>query len=289
MRLVLSAVSMLFLTSLLGADEAQIAKLLKEKGVTVTETKGVVTGVAIRDGKKVEDADFTQIGHLSHLKTLDLNACLTDARLAQLSGLAELESLSTNVADVTDDGLKPLAKLKRLRTLKFFHPGKSFSGSGLAHLAGLPNLQSLTVAGSFAFNDDGLAAVATLTQLREFRTWHAGGTNEGVKKLKKLTNLKSLNLGQRLTYKAPACPNDDTVAIVAEFQSLEMLQLGESRLTFAAIQQLKQLKSLKKLTLDGIDMPKGDVERLQKELPAVKIDWTEPNETYRKRIQALFP
>jgi hypothetical protein len=282
-------VGALLLPPFLHAGDAEIAKLLKEKGVTVTETKGVVTGVAVRDGKKVEDADFAQIGQLSHMKTLDLNACLTDARLAHLTGLVALESLGTNVADVTDDGLKPLAKLKSLRTLKFFHPGRSFSGSGLAHLAELPNLQSLTVAGSLAFNDDGLAAVATLTHLREFRTWHAGGTNEGVKRLKKLTNLKSLNLGQRLTYKPPACPNDDTIAIVAEFQSLETLQLGESRLTLAALQQLKQLKALKKLTIDGIDMRKADVERLQKELPGVKIDWTEPNEAYRKRIQALFP
>ena len=62
----------------------------------------------------------------------------------------------------------------------------------LVHLAELPNLQSLTVAGSLAFNDEGMAAVAKLTGLKEFRTWHAGGTDEGVKKLKALKNLKSL-------------------------------------------------------------------------------------------------
>ena len=105
-----------------------------------------------------------------------------------------------------------MARLKNLKNLKFFHPGKSFSGAGLVHLAELPNLQSLTVAGSLAFNDDGMAAVAKLTSLTEFRTWHAGGTDEGVKKLKKLKHLKSLYLGQRLTYKPPACPTDETLA-----------------------------------------------------------------------------
>jgi len=65
------------------------------------------------------------------------------------------------------------------------------------------------------------------------------------------------------------------------------LQLSEARLTFTALQQLKQLPALKKLTLEGIDVPKADVERLQKELPKLKIDWTEPNETYKKRIRAL--
>ena len=181
-----------------------------------------------------------------------------------------------------------MAKLKNLKNLKFFHPGKSFSGSGLVHLAEMPNLERLTVAGSLEFNDDGMAAVAKLTKLKEFRTWHAGPTNEGVKKLKELKNLKSLYLGQRLTYKLPACPTDDTIAILAEFKSLESLQLDEARLTFTALQQLKLLPALNKLTLGGIDISKDEVEHLRKDMPKVKVEWTEPNEVYQKRIRSLF-
>jgi hypothetical protein len=205
-----------------------------------------------------------------------------------LAGLKELEYLQTNLAQITDDGVKPLARLTNLRNLKFFHPGKSFSGAGLAHLAELPHLERLTVAGSLSFNDDGMAAVGKLTRLQEFRTWHAGFTNEGVKKLKALTNLKSLYLGQRLTYTPPACPTDDTLSILAEFRSLEALQLDEARLSLPALQRLKQLPALKKLTLGGIDISPAEVERLKKELPEVKIEWTEPSDVYRKRIRALF-
>lgn len=274
--------------SLAHADDAEIGKLLKAKGVDVTESKGVVTAVAVNDGSKLTDTDFQQIGRLVHLKTLNLNNCLNDARVAQLTGLAELEYLQTNLAQITDEGLKPLAQLRNLRNVKFFHPGKAFSGAGLAHLAELPNLERLTVAGSLAFNDDGMAAVAKLTRLQEFRTWHAGPTQEGVKKLQALTHLKSLFLGQRLTYKPPACPTDETVKILVEMKSLESLQLDETRLTLGALQQLKQLPALKKLTLGGVDIPREDVERLRKEMPQVKVEWTAPNETYRKRIQALF-
>ena len=46
--------------------------------------------------------------------------------------------------------------------------------------------------------------------------------------------------------------------------------------------------ALKKLTLGGIDIPAADVERLRAELPGVKVEWTEPSETYRKRIRALW-
>ena len=270
------------------ADDIEIGKLLKDKGAKVTESKGLVTAITIGDGSKLTDDDFRLIGQLVHLKSLDLSAGLNDARLAQLTGLGELEYLQTNLAQVTDEGLKPLAQLKNLRNVKLFHPGQAFSGAGLIRLAELPKLERLTVAGSFAFNDDGMAAVAKLTRLQEFRLWHAGPTQEGIQKLKALKNLKSLHLGQRLTYKPPACPSDETLAILAEMKSLESLQLDEARLTFAALKQLKQLPELKHLTLGGIDIPQADVERLRKELPRLKIDWTEPNESYRKRIRSLF-
>ncbi len=271
-----------------GADDAEIAKILKAKGAEVKEARGIVTAITVPDGSKLTDEDFRQLTCLGHLKMLSLSNGLNDQRLAQLAALAELEYLQTNLAQVTDEGIKPLAQLKHLKTLKFFHPGKSFSGTGLVHLAKLPNLQSLTVAGSPAFNDDGLAAVAKLTGLKEFLTWHAGGTDEGVKKLKGLTHLKSLYLGQRLTYKPPACPTDQTIAILVDMRSLESLQLDEARLTFAALKQLKQLPALKTLKLGGIDMPREEVGRLRREMPQVKIEWTEPNEAHQRRIQALF-
>jgi hypothetical protein len=271
-----------------GADDTEIGKLLKAKGVEVTDVKGIVTGLNVPDGSKLTDDDFRQISRLSRLKSVSLNNGVNDERLAHLSALGELERLQTNVAQITDDGLKPLARLKNLRTLAFFHPGKSFSGAGLAHLATLPNLERLTVAGSLAFNNEGMAAVARLAHLKEFRTWHAGGTDEGVKQLKALPNLKSLYLGQRLTYKPPACPTDETIGILVHLKALESLQLDEARLTLPALRQLKQLPALTKLKLGGIDIPRADVERLERELPRVKIEWTAPNETYQKRIRALF-
>lgn len=270
------------------ADDAAIGKLLKEKGVAVTESKGAVTAVMVQDGSKLTDADFRQLGRLKELKILNLNNCLNDERLAQLTGLADLEYLQTNLAQVTDDGLKPLALLKNLRNVKFFHPGKSFSGAGLAHLAELPHLERLTVAGSLSFGDEGMVAVARLTQLKEFRTWHAGQTAKGMKHLTALKNLQSLYLGQRLTYQPPACLSDETIAILAEMKALESLQLEEAQLTLPALRQLKHLPALKQLTLGGIDMPEAEVERLRKELPQVVIKWTKPNETYLKRIRALF-
>jgi len=269
-------------------DDAEIAALLKEKGAKVTESKGVVTSVETGDCSKWTDEDFRQLARLAHLKSLSFGPGLGDASLPLLSGLSELESLSTNLSLITDDGVKSLAPLKSLKVLKFFHPCKAFSGAGLAALAEMPALERLTVAGSLAFNDDGMAAVGKLSRLKEFRSWHAGQTLEGVKKLKDLPNLKQLTLGQRLAYKPPSTLSDETLAVLADMKTLESLQLEEARLKPEALRRLKELPDLKKLVLEGIDIPEADVESLRRDMPKVEIKWTRPNDVYMKRIQALF-
>jgi hypothetical protein len=129
---------------------------------------------------------------------------------------------------------------------------------------------------------------ARLTGLKELRTWHAGPTNEGVKKIKALKNLKSLHLGQLLSYKPPACPADDILAVLADMKGLELLQLDEARPTLTALRQLKRLPNLKKLTVGSIDIPREDVKRLKRELPRVKVEWPEPKKAYQRRVRALF-
>ena len=268
----------------LFAGEAEIVTALKEKGATATESAGKVIGLSV-DGSKLIDTDFDQIGKLTDLKTLSVGKIIDDRRLAQLAHLADLESLSTNGATISDKGLEALAGLKKLRGLTFFHPGPGFTGSGLSHFSDVKNL---TVGGSSTFGDEGMAAIATMSELEGLRIWHAQPTSEGIKKLVALKKLKSLVLGQRLSSKAPACPNDETLATLSQLKSLESLQLSEARLSFNALQQLKELPSLKRLTLDNVELSDGVLDRLKKELPKVDIKWTEPSSGALKRIGELF-
>jgi len=286
--LTLAALTCLLAPAPARADEAEVARLLREKGATVTETKGVVTSVEAPDCSKWADEEFKALGGLAHLRMLSFGPGLGDASLALLAGLPELEYFSTNLSAISDEGVKSLARFRALKNLKFFHSGKAFSGAGLAALAELPNLERLTVAGSLAFNDEGMAAVGKLTRLKEFRTWHAGHTIEGVRHLKTLGALTSLTIGQRLAYAPPTSLSDETLPVLAEMKSLESLRLEEARLGFDALLRLKDLPGLKKLALEGIDLPEADVERLRKELPKVEIQWTKPNDVYKKRIDKLF-
>jgi hypothetical protein len=270
------------------ADEAEVVKLLTERGAKITETKGVVTGVSVPDCRKMTLEDYQKISSLSGLKSLGFGFGPTNEGLAQLKGLPELEVFGSNGMQVSDEGIKPLAQFKKLKTLSFFHPGKDFTGKGLAQLAELPNLEALTVAGSYAVNDEGLAAIAKLTNLKSLRVGHVGATLAGVKSLKALKKLTYLQLGQRLSFKPPACPSNETIAVLAEMTSLESLQLIEARFSLESLSQLKQLPRLKKLSLDLVDMAEADVESLRKQLPQAEIKWTKPNESATRRIVALF-
>jgi hypothetical protein len=270
------------------AEDANLVAALKAKGADVTETQGQITGVAFKTKVVLTKEDLDQIRSLTHVKTFACAAGFDDAAFAALAGLSELESFSSNGMDASDEAVRVLGGLKKLRSIAFFHPGKKFTGVGLSALADVPNLERLTVAGSVAFSDDGMAAVAKLTHLKEFRTWHSGVTVDGVKKLQALPEIKSLTIGQRLANQPPTTLSDEAVAALAGCKPLEILALQEARLTLPALSQLKQLTHLKRLTLDGIDIPESDVAKLKALLPQTDVKWTAPNDAAKKRIDALF-
>jgi hypothetical protein len=286
--LILAAFSTQAFICTVHAEDANLVAALKAKGAEVTEAQGEVTGLSFKNKTPLTEEDLRQIRQLAHLKTFACAAGFNDSAFAALAGLSELESFSSNGMDASDEAVRVLGGLKKLRSVAFFHPGKKFTGAGLAALADLPNLERLTVAGSLEFADDGMAAVAKLTHLKEFRTWHSGVTIDGVKKLAALKEIKSLTIGQRLASKPPVTLSDETVAALAEVQSLESLTLQEARLTLPALSRLKQLTYLKKLTLTGIDIAESDIALLRQQLPQTDVKWTAPDDAGKRRIDALF-
>jgi hypothetical protein len=151
-----------------AADVGSLQKL----GAKVTQTAGVVTHVNVKCDAFTE-ADFKTLGSFTTIKDLTISGkTITDDMLALLTGLTELERLSSDGIWLTDDGYKHFAAFKKLKSLSFFHPAfrsEKFTGSGLLHLKALPNLERLTFAGSTA-GDAALEAIGQLTQLKEFRT-----------------------------------------------------------------------------------------------------------------------
>ncbi len=262
------------------ADDHAAAEQLRKCGAKVSEQDGIVRSVEIQNTAAMTDDDFKALGQLAGLKTMQISGDkLNDRTLGFLTGLTALEDLQTNQAQFTDDGLKQFTAMTSLKQLKFFHPSlksNTFTGAGLAHLTEMKNLRRLTVAGC-PFNDEGMAAVAKLTQLENFRTWHTYQSEAGNRHLKSLMNLKSLHLGQRLRrYDGSSNAlnlTDETLKVLAELKSLDTLLLDEARLSLEALSRLKALPNLKRLELYRIDIPDADVEALKKTLPQVQIQW----------------
>lgn len=289
MHRLLIRLSLVFLLAVpLRAGDAEILTALKSKGAEIAETKGVATGLAFADCSKLTAGDYAQIRQVASVKTLSFGKGFDDAGLKAIGAATGIETLSTNGMDVSDEGLRALAEWKGLKSFAVFHPGKRLTGTGLAALAALPHFERLTVAGSVTFADEGMAAVATITQLKNFRTWHSGVTAEGVKKLAALKNLTSINLGQRLSYTPPVTLSDAALPVLAELPLLEDVTLGEARLTLGALSQLTKLTHLKRLTLDGIEIAESDIAVLKQQLPKTDVRWTAPSEAGKKRIGALF-
>lgn len=213
---------------------------------------------------------------------------------AALSGLTKLEELGTDGIQVTDAGLATLTALANLRSLSFFHPSfgmKGFDGSGFAALKALPKLERLTIAGT-PFDDKGMAAVAEIKQLRDFRTWHTYQTSAGNEFLTKLPGLKSLWLGQRLRRydggSNAVSLDDSTFEVLAKLKTLESLTVDEARLSLAALRRLQELPQLKKLELRRIDIPAADVDTLKSMLPSVAIEWIPLTDEELTKLDALL-
>ena len=265
-------------------------------GLARSHTDGVVTKVFFKDCSKLGDAEFRLIGQIKDLKSLTLyGQCkgLTDETLPHLSGLTKLEELGTDGIQVSDAGLAKLTALTSLRSLSFFHPSfgmKGFDGSGFAALKALPNLERLTIAGT-PFDDKGMAAIAEIKQLHDFRTWHTYQTQAGNEWLVKLPELKSLWLGQRLRRydggSNAVSLDAATFDVLTKLKTLESLTLDEARLSLAALLRLKELPRLKKLELRRIDISAADVEALRTLLPAVAIDWKPLTDEERSKFEAI--
>jgi len=284
-RIAAALLSALLFTVSLHAGDAEIIAALKSKGAVPAETKGVVTALSIADCSKLTAADYAQLSRLTTVKQLSFGKGFDDAALKAIGAATNVEQLATNGMDISDEAIKSLANWKALKSFAIFHPSKRLTGTGLAALT---QVERLTVAGSLEFADAGMAAVATLTQLKGFRTWHSGVTPEGVKKIAALKNLTSVYLGQRLSYTPPVTLSDAALPVLAELPLLEDVTLSEAKLTPGALGQLKMLSHLRKLTLDGIAIAESDVASLKQQLPKTDVRWTAPNEQNKKRIEALF-
>jgi len=153
---------------------------------------GQITGLKLKEAK-LEKNDFVVIGALQYLETLELTrTTVTNDDLKHLAGLKKLRvlKLDWNRA-VGDAGVAHLGKLTGLETLDLRLT--KVTGKGLATLIGLKNLRHLDVNDS-PVDDVGLKHISQLARLEVLNIGGTKITDKGLHHLKGLKHLRGLTL-----------------------------------------------------------------------------------------------
>lgn len=200
-----------------------------------------------RDLRDVDWQQFENLKDLKGLKEICLQtASVTDADLIHLQGFVELVSLTLWETKVRGSGLKHLAALPNLRNLTI-HP---FDDEGLSSLQHLPGLKFLNLYGATA-TDDGLRQLGTLVGLESLDLMRTPITDAGLPHLASLRNLRTLSLDNNPAITNAALPS------IARLKSLRSLSLiGTSVTDIGPLAVLPQLESLDlqgtNVTSDGL-------------------------------------
>ncbi|MBI2803385.1 MAG: hypothetical protein HYX68_00195 [Planctomycetes bacterium] len=198
---------------------------------------------------------------------------LGDKGLAVVEKLPNLVALSLINTEITDDGLRHLKNLKRLRWLSL-SGCKKVTDKGLAHLKNLTSLEDLNLEVTKT-TAEGMVHLKNLKKLRRVRLSSYSNFLEiekpqlpakkkivGLKHFAKMTELRMLDAR---SYGA----SDDDLKYLSKMTRLEELNLCYTRVSDKGLEHLARLTALKELDLFGTNV-KGDGLRHLKGLKNLK-------------------
>jgi peroxiredoxin len=133
--------------------------------------------LSLDKGSTLRDGDLACLARLTKLRWLQLGSTklnITDAGIAYLAGLGNLDRVVLGGPGVTDRSLAVLANLPRLDLLRI---GGSFTDEGLQQLEGLKGLHNLSIYSTNAFSPAATERFRkTATNLHQFVTEQVAAT-----------------------------------------------------------------------------------------------------------------
>ena len=230
-------------------DGLNISKAsLEQLGQAPIESLNLRPGMA-------DDEAVSALKNWTHLRDLTLSAPITDVGLANIAGLATLESLNLGTSHVTDDGFQHLSGLKNLTELR--PPRTGFTGTGLSHLNDLQVLRELDLRGT-EVTADGFKALILLPHIEEL--WlptHV--TDEELPLVARIEALRILNLtSTQIT--------DDGLAALSSLARLKQLALDRTSVSDAGLKHLMKLPSLAHINAAYSDITGDGVKAMNKQL-----------------------
>ena len=232
------------------------------------------TSLDLRDWPLTDDG-VKELARLNDLQALDLskwvapknpipNDNLTDASFKVIAGLKKLETLELRGIKMTNQAVKELAGLPRLKKMGVI---AGLSAADLKELAQYENLQSLALGGGGEqpITDACLKELAHFKNLREL-TWADRSTEAGSNDWGELKNLESLTL-----VRSKVTPLDvKSLAGHAGLRSLKLRHVTGLE-TFDELEGLRNLKSLELVISQRGKNQNPDLSRLFRALPNCQI------------------
>lgn len=255
-----------------------------EDGQSLKLVDLAVPNTGPHDHRKDDPYDAAFFEHLGHITTLEsLNVISTkfnDEWMPHIAKLTHLKTLRfTNNGKLTDAGMVQLAGLKDLESFSFV--GTAITGRAYAKFDGFTKLTRVSHRGS-SIDDEGLKELCDhLPNLESISLAHAKFTDAGAPNLAKLSKLKSLELGAHAT---PAALKNITAL------PLENLQLGEGFDKSESLPIIKDIKTLKRLTLTNCKTTTADDLKLlatMTQLESLELGNLDQAETYLPQLQSF--
>ncbi len=218
-------------------------------------------------GKSLYDQDLADLESLDRLKKLRVNSRhFTDRSLASISKLEHLESLNFSAlggAGVSKKGLKQLSGLTNLHTLDIqVYPAVTNPADGVnLDLSALTKLNTLTLSG-LSLQDADLASLAGLHNL-EWLTLEGDFTEEGLWHLRNLPTVKNLVI------RGITCIDGDRLANLGTLAKFGDMKLC-GRITDTALGRLTGFPCLWSLSVETNEPIRPEtVSRLKQAIPTI--------------------
>lgn len=274
------------------------------KGWTLLQTLPRLTHICTPYG--LTDEEMAGIATLQTVDEMEIVATrLTDAGLASLAKLRNLQVLYLEGTPMmTDEGLRALATLPKLRHLRLSGPftdqGLAYLATapsikamwletlqateeGLRHLSQIPSLERLTVPWLDLITHRSMVFLRAMPKLKALGVGDASNSDAGLAALASLSNLEVLALKG-----SPALTDNGLIALSA-LPKLRALEIYHSRITEQGIASLAACKKLDSVQIkSSVPVSRQAIARLQGELPSLRtVDITQPEPPARARpVQA---
>ena len=263
-----------------AADQQKaIAEIQASGGIVETDDKAPGKPVILVwfPNVKITDAGLAPVAALTQLQTLNLwGDGVSDAGLVYLPKLTQLRRVNLPYARVTDAGLVNLEGLSQLEVLDL--SDTNITDAGLVHLKGLTKLQWLMLFGT-KITGSGLAQLKDLPHLQRLELMDTGITDATLQHLEGMTQLQGLTLSQTKITDAGlvhlqgfiqlhmldliGLQIDDGLKNLEHMSQLDELYLGHTLVSDAGLSHLSGLTKLERLDLSSTKITDAGLAKLE--------------------------